>query len=47
MLKDDLNIILFDNIWKQKWWQKIIPKTCVEQIKGNGKSYHFYIPLGT
>jgi hypothetical protein len=37
----------FDNIWKQKLWQKNVPKTRVEQTEGNGKSTPIYTPLGT
>jgi hypothetical protein len=30
--------LYFDNVQKQKLWQKNVPKIGVEQTKGNGRS---------
>jgi hypothetical protein len=38
--------IYFDNVRKQKLWQESAPKTGVEQIKGNGRSYAYLYPIG-
>jgi len=32
---------------KTKLWKENVPKTNVEQTKGNGESYHYLYPLGT
>jgi hypothetical protein len=34
-----------DNIWKQSLWQENVPKTNVEQTKGNGRSYPYLYPI--
>jgi hypothetical protein len=35
-----------NNIWKWKLWQKNVPKTNVEQTKGNERSYPYLYPIG-
>jgi hypothetical protein len=38
--------LYFDNVWKQKLKQKKSPKTGVERIESNGKSYPYLYPIG-
>jgi hypothetical protein len=38
--------LYFDNVWKQRLWQKIVPKTDVEQTESSGRSYPYLYPIG-
>ncbi len=44
--KEESNNILLQRRNKTMLWQKYVPKTNVEQTKGNGEFYFYLYPLG-